>query len=209
MSRHRLQFGAAPAFAPQARPEDKHYLTLGTRRRICALVYRRMLERVLPVPETVGACYVVEDCFPALPAVVLFYAQNCARACTFAQSAWRQRPVQWDAAARLERAWYEQKQDYLARIARREIAHSDVPQEYRRVEPPAFPFPALSQLHYFAVVLENDGAVDEPRGPLLMETYLSNATTPAAAALAAQHLPKYYGKRMLARVTLEAELPVN
>lgn len=111
--------------------------------RECA-VYRRMLERLFPIPEGCCAYFAIQS----FPHDFGFYREVCvqynpenADECEFAYRVEAQSPAQWDAIARSELDWYEQCARYRAQVEAGELTADQVPAVFRLALPPE-PSPA-------------------------------------------------------------------
>lgn len=102
------------------------------------LVFRRMLNRLFPVPEGVSARYIIKSFthdFGIYREVCLKH--NGEAGAMFATKVEDELPLRWDAIAVQELAWFRER-DRVHHAARESGSSDDIPEMYRSFEPPAF-----------------------------------------------------------------------
>lgn len=105
-------------------------------------VFRRMLERVRPVPQEVSASYVVRSFphdFGDYREVCIDFDAEEPGALAFASEVESNTPDHWDAQAVFELTWFSRRDDYIAALGRDEIKAEEIPELYRRYTVPVFP----------------------------------------------------------------------
>ncbi|MBY0365417.1 hypothetical protein CDN99_15530 [Roseateles aquatilis] len=118
-------------------------------RRECG-VFRRMLERLFPVPEDVDARFTVRQYphdFGSYFEVCVAYGAprggfiNTAPS-DFAFRVESETPSHWDAIAQYELAWYERRDAYIAAVSDQRMTPGEVPAHYAAGTPPRLPVQA-------------------------------------------------------------------
>lgn len=112
-------------------------------RREC-LVFKRMLQRLFPVPDGLNVRYVTrshQHDYGTYREVAVEYGgdsvSSCEAAAEFALHVERNTPDTWDTVSTYELAWFERK-DAISRAVRAgEMDLSAVPSHYGNAEPPA------------------------------------------------------------------------
>lgn len=102
-------------------------------------VFRRMLERIKPVPQGVNAQYRVKAFahdFGSYREVCVQYDANDAAATDFAYGVEADTPERWDEIAIAELLWFENRALYAQKLAKGDIDDLDVPELYRTAAPP-------------------------------------------------------------------------
>ncbi|MDP1691742.1 MAG: hypothetical protein Q8L49_07295 [Burkholderiaceae bacterium] len=105
-------------------------------------VFRRMLERVLPIPEGLPMKYAVRSHphdFGNYREVSIRYDEANGQAVEFAYEAERSVPAEWDAIARYDLAWYERKRAYELAVQEKRQQTDEVPTHFGTTEPPGLP----------------------------------------------------------------------
>lgn len=101
-------------------------------------VFRRMLNRLFPVPEGVSAFYIIKSFshdFGMYREVCLKH--NGEAGALFTTKVEDELPLRWDAIAFQELGWFRER-DRLHRAARASGSVDEIPESYRSFEPPAF-----------------------------------------------------------------------
>lgn len=139
-----IELGPVPAGEECAQAGADNYEE--TARREC-LVFRRMLSRLFPVPDGLDARYVTRryphELGPYFE-VCVRYSALCAngrsdQAADFAYAVERDAPVNWDAIATYELAWFAKRDAYSKAVRAGELTQADVPQHYQGSEPSQLP----------------------------------------------------------------------
>jgi hypothetical protein len=105
-------------------------------------VFRRMLCRLLPVPEGLPVAYVGRihpHDFGNFREVSIRYDEANAQAVEFAYEVERSMPAEWDSIAQYELAWYERKRAYELAVREQRLQPEEVPAHYGTVVPPTLP----------------------------------------------------------------------
>jgi hypothetical protein len=118
-------------------------------RRECG-VYKRMLERMFPVPEGVEARFTVRKYphdFGSYFEVCVAYGSRDGHGISAAPSDYAFRvesesPLHWDAIAQYELAWYERREAYANAVSEQRLAPGEVPAHYASASPPSLPHEA-------------------------------------------------------------------
>jgi hypothetical protein len=132
-----IQIGAAPACEDCAQVGQPDY---PERSRLECAVYKRMLERLNPVPAGIAARFTVRvfnhDFGPYREVVVEYQGQQGQE---FALRVERESPEAWDDLARWELYWHERRAAYRAAVREGRIQAAEVPQAFVGQNPPAVP----------------------------------------------------------------------
>lgn len=102
-------------------------------------VFRRMLERIKPVPPGVKAQYRIKAFahdFGSYREVCVQYDANDAAAVEFTYGLEASTPARWDDLAIAELLWFENRALYAQKLAKGDIDDLDVPEVYRTAAPP-------------------------------------------------------------------------
>jgi hypothetical protein len=108
-------------------------------RREC-LVFKRLLERMYPVPD--GAWLKVKSFahdFGSYREVCVCYEDQDEAACDYAYRLEEGTPAKWDAIARHELLWLDRKERFSQAAARGEITRDEIPARYRGEDFPVLP----------------------------------------------------------------------
>lgn len=99
-------------------------------------VFKRMLQRLHPVPEGVDAGFVVRkhphDLGSYREVAVRYGPGHLA----FAESVERSSPVEWDAIARYELLWFQRREELQQAVREGRMAPDAVPPHYAQADPP-------------------------------------------------------------------------
>jgi hypothetical protein len=139
-----LDLGAAPAMEASAQAGMPGYEAQAVRE---CWVYRRMLQRLHPVPDGVDARYVVRRHPHELGGyreVAIRYA--CPDAIGFALLVERSAPLTWDGVALYELAWFQRRHELRQAVREGRMAREALPPQYARNEPPELDAAALDAL---------------------------------------------------------------
>lgn len=136
-----IELGSAPAEESCAQVGSEDYERAA--RRECA-VYKRMLERLFPIPEGFTCRYTVRrfphDFGSYFEVCIGFSARDSngfsSAPVDFAYRVERETPDRWDAIAQYELAWYERRQAYEAAVREGRLKPEEVPDRYRAAHPP-------------------------------------------------------------------------
>lgn len=107
-------------------------------RRECA-VFMRMLERLFSAPEGCNAYFVIKAFpheFGTYREVCVRHDTNNATECEFAYKVEAASPAHWDAIARSELDWYEQRARYHAKVEAGDLRADQVPVAFQARHPP-------------------------------------------------------------------------
>lgn len=115
-------------------------------RRECG-VYKRMLERMFPVPEGVEARFTVRKYphdFGSYFEVCVAYGSRDGHGISSAPSDYAfhvesESPLHWDAIAQYELAWYERKRAYDVAVREQRLQRDEVPPHFGEEKPPRLP----------------------------------------------------------------------
>lgn len=102
-------------------------------RREC-LVFKRLIERLTPVPADADAKLVVKSYphdFGSYREVVVKFNPEDAAACDYAYALESATPPNWDDIARYELFWMERRDQALAEVARGERAQAELSEDFR------------------------------------------------------------------------------
>jgi hypothetical protein len=106
-------------------------------RRECT-VFKRMLERLFPIPEGVNASLFVklsDHDFGRYREVSVRFDDSDRQASDYAYKVERESPVQWDDAARYELMWYGRQDQYSAAVRQGTLDSGEVPLQYQKSIP--------------------------------------------------------------------------
>ncbi len=134
-----LPIGPAPTNESCAQVGDPDYPERS--RRECR-IFLRMLLRLFPVPESLEAKLLVKTFpheFGRYREVCVQFAPSSAEATRYAYHIENSAPAQWDTLARYELAWLERQGGFLIAIEHGAIRPTELPDNHRRADIPAFP----------------------------------------------------------------------
>jgi len=115
-------------------------------------VFKRMLERLFPVPEGVAASIAVFSFphdFGAYREVCVKFDRRCAQATEYAYAVDNDAPPSWDAIAKFELAWRERRDSLRRAFGAGDLPAAEFPQQYALDR-----LPALDTGATFAELLE-------------------------------------------------------
>lgn len=106
-----------------------------------AIVLRRQLERMFPIPESLEGDVrfaVVSSAHDlgTYKQVAVKFNSEMEEACKFAYHVEENFPLHWDERAKAELAWYEKRSEWEGRVSRGELSYHDVPEVFRHQFPP-------------------------------------------------------------------------
>jgi hypothetical protein len=130
-----LTISAAPAEENVAQVNSADYASRS--RRECT-VFKRMLERLFPIPEGVNASFFVKTFdhdFGYYREVCVRFDNSDRQATEFAYQVEREFPEQWDDLARFELMWYERQDHYRNAVHRGAHGSGEVPLQYQNTIP--------------------------------------------------------------------------
>ena len=141
---HYIELGPVPAEESCAQVGQPDFPERS--RREC-LVFRRMLQRLFPVPDGLQVQYVTrshQHDYGTYREVAVGYSGNgtpagASAAEDFAFAVERGTPSQWDPIAQYELAWFERRQVLARAVASGEIDACSLPEHYRDTVPPTLP----------------------------------------------------------------------
>ncbi|MDZ5454995.1 hypothetical protein [Azohydromonas lata] len=139
-----LDVGPAPALEDCAQVGEPDYQTRSV---LECRVYRRMLQRLHPVPEGVAAAFVVREhphemgCYRE---VAIRYA--CPEALNFALAVEHGAPLQWDGVALYELAWFQRRFELRRAVREGRLTLEALPRQYAQSKPPELDAAALEEL---------------------------------------------------------------
>lgn len=135
-----IELGPVPGEESCAQVGASDYQTQSIRE--CA-VYKRMLDRLFPIPEGLPITYVTRThrhdfgSYRELAIKVGGTGDAFAAVFDFAMTVERNTPANWDAIAQYELAWFERRDAYRAALGAGRLQAAEVPTHYRSEQPPA------------------------------------------------------------------------